>query len=100
VGGDPVDDVLRCGLVLDALAEGDAETSLPVPIEVDLAEGIGSAIALVSPSIERAGLHLTVEVPPTLPARADPDRLAQVLANLVANAVRYRPPGGAMATAR
>ena len=90
------DRLVRLSRALDALAEGDAGTSRPVLVDVDLAEAIGSALALVSPSIERAGLRLTVEVPPTLPARADPDRLAQVLANLLSNAVRYTPPGGAV----
>ncbi len=33
-------------------------------------------------------------MPQALPARADPDRLAQVLANLLSNAVRYTPSGG------
>ena len=44
--------------------------------------------------MERAGLHLVTELPANLPARADPDRLAQVLANLLSNAVRYTPRGG------
>jgi signal transduction histidine kinase len=35
-------------------------------------------------------------MPAALPARADPDRLAQVLANLLTNAVRYTPAGGAI----
>ena len=31
-----------------------------------------------------------------MPARADPDGLAQVLANLLSNAVRYTPAGGSI----
>ena len=49
---------------------------------------------LAQPAIERAGLRLALEVPARLPARANPDHLAQVLANLLSNAVRYTPLGG------
>ena len=41
------------------------------------------------------GVALSLQVPDTLPAvQADPDRLAQVLRNLLANAIRYTPAGG------
>jgi signal transduction histidine kinase len=63
-------------------------------VELDLAAAVRAALDLAAPSIERAGLRLDGEIPPALPARADPDRLAQVLANLLSNAVRYTPRGG------
>jgi signal transduction histidine kinase len=52
------------------------------------------ALDLAGPTLERAGLHLVVELPDSLPARANPDQLAQVLANLLSNAARYTPAGG------
>jgi signal transduction histidine kinase len=88
------DRLVRLSRSLDALAEGDAGGSPPRPVDLDLALAIRSALELAAPSIERAGLRLVEEVPDTLPARADPDRLAQVLANLLSNAVRYTPTGG------
>lgn len=88
------DRLVRLSRSLDALAEGDAETSPPRLVELDLATAIASALELASPSIERAGLRLEADVPPTLPVRADPDRITQVLANLLSNAVRYTPAGG------
>lgn len=88
------DRLVRLSRSLDALAEGDAATSPATLVEVDLAESIRAAIDLAAPSADRAGLRLTTELPAALPARADPDRLAQVLANLLSNAVRYTPPGG------
>jgi two-component system, OmpR family, sensor histidine kinase BaeS len=90
------DRLVRLSRSLDALAEGDAGTSPPEPVEIDLALAIRSALDLAAPSIERAGLTLRTEVPDALPARADPDGLAQVLANLLSNAVRYTPGGGAI----
>ena len=88
------DRLVRLSRSLDALAEGDAETGSPTLVELDLTTAIRMALDLAAPSIERAGLRLVEELPPSLPARADPDRLAQVLANLLSNAVRYTPRGG------
>ncbi len=93
------DRLVRLSRSLDALAEGDAGASPPTLTDLDLAATIRSAIELVAPSIERSGLRLDTDIPATLPARADPDRLAQVLANLLSNAVRYTPAGGSV-TAR
>jgi two-component system sensor histidine kinase BaeS len=90
------DRLVRLSRSLDALAEGDAGTSPAQLSELDLASAIRSAIDLAAPSAERAGLRLEAQMPAALPARADPDRLAQVLANLLSNAVRYTPTGGAI----
>jgi signal transduction histidine kinase len=46
-------------------------------------------------SAEQAGIALQVQVAPNLPELdIDPDRMAQVLGNLVSNALRYTPEGG------
>ena len=88
------DRLVRLSRSLDALAEGDAATTPPDLRAIDLAAAVRSAVELAEPAIERAGLQLSLEVPPALPARANPDQLAQVLANLLSNAVRYTPRGG------
>ena len=90
------DRLVRLSRSLDALAEGDAGASPAQVVELDLTIAIRSAMDLAAPSAERAGLRFETEMPGALPARADPDRLAQVLANLLTNAVRYTPPGGAI----
>jgi two-component system sensor histidine kinase BaeS len=47
------------------------------------------------PEAQRRGISLRVEPPPALPAvEADPGRMAQVLENLVSNALGYTPEGG------
>lgn len=45
--------------------------------------------------VERAGLTLLMDCQPDLPAVfADPDRITQVMINLVHNATKFTPPGG------
>ncbi|HEX2807240.1 MAG TPA: HAMP domain-containing sensor histidine kinase, partial [Kineosporiaceae bacterium] len=46
------------------------------------------------PQFEDAGLELDVRPGPPLPVRADPQRIAQVLTNLMGNALNYTPQGG------
>ncbi len=47
------------------------------------------------PAWDSARVEVTADLPPGLPpVRADADRLAQALHNLVYNAVRHTPPGG------
>jgi two-component system phosphate regulon sensor histidine kinase PhoR len=44
---------------------------------------------------QRAGLIIRAETPPDLPlVRADPERISQVLINLIHNAIKYTKPGG------
>lgn len=94
---DEVQRLVRLAASLDTLAEGDARGRAGTPVEVDLVAAIRTAAELATPGLERAGLTLAVELPSTLAARADPDGLAQVLANLLQNATRYTPAGGHVA---
>jgi two-component system sensor histidine kinase BaeS len=93
---DEAERLVRLSRSLDALAEGDAATSPPTLVDLDLAAAIRAAVELALPTLDRAGLTVDVDVPPTLAARANADHLAQVLGNLLSNAARYTPPGGSV----
>jgi len=59
------------------------------------AELIEAAVSRLAPKAEKKGIRLTAEVPGVLPpVDGDPDRLIQVLSNLVDNAVKYTPADG------
>lgn len=91
---DEAERLVRLSRSLDALAEGDASTVAPAIEEIDLIGAIRGALELAQPTLERAGLQVVVNLPERLPARANADHLAQVLANLISNAARYTPRGG------
>ena len=88
--------LVRLSASLDTLAAGDAGV-IGVVGDVDLAATIRTALELARPSIAAAGLTVDAEIPDRLTVRGDPDQLAQVLGNLLQNAVRYTPEGGRVA---
>jgi two-component system, OmpR family, sensor histidine kinase BaeS len=94
---DEAERLVRLAASLDTLAEGDAGRDQAIQAEVDMAAAIRTAVDLATPGFERAGLAVQLELPERLPARANPDALAQVLGNLLQNATRYTPRGGRVA---
>lgn len=87
-----IDRLRRLSDSLDVLAAG----GLPTPRleEVDVALVVRALIELTRPRLVRRSIVVDVDVPGTLPARADPDLLGQVVSNLLQNAARYTPDGG------
>jgi signal transduction histidine kinase len=62
---------------------------------VDLAELIRETSEAYAPVAEEAGVTLQTDIPAALPLLSvDPTRLAQVLHNLLSNALRHTPAGG------
>ncbi len=89
-----VDRLVRLARSLDNLAPGDLAANSSPPVDLDLGAAIAGAVDIVRPSFERRSIEIEVDVPKLLRGRAHPDHLAQVLANLLQNAVRYTPEGG------
>lgn len=62
---------------------------------VDLADAVEHALEVVRPLIQDRRHDLVVNLPDgDLRLNADPNRLIQVLENLLTNAAKYTPPGG------
>ena len=60
----------------------------------DLAEIAGYAVQEFRPEAERRHIQLTLSAPAVVSADVDSARIAQLLGNLISNAVKFTPDGG------
>ena len=90
------DRLIRLSRSLDTLAAGDAADSPRALEEVELTEAVAFAVDMVRPMAEQRGLALEVDQPASARVRGRRDDLAQVLVNLLTNAVLYTPAQGAV----
>jgi signal transduction histidine kinase len=62
--------------------------------EVDFAEVVAHCVASARPRAETADVEITVHESPVPTVFGEADRLAQLMDNLVSNAIKFTPPGG------
>ncbi|HEX6348558.1 MAG TPA: HAMP domain-containing sensor histidine kinase [Candidatus Dormibacteraeota bacterium] len=87
-----VERLTRLSRSLDALSAGVDPAHRPE--DIDLVPVLTALLELNRPRFQRGSVRVEVDLPTRLPARADPDSLAQVIGNLLQNAARYTPSGG------
>lgn len=82
-------------LVTDLLTLSRLDSTVPVKfVPLDAGKLVGEVAEQIGPMAEAKGVRLMVDCPAPAPVQGDPDRLKQVVLNLVDNAVRYTPAGG------
>jgi len=86
-------------LVTDLLssAQHDGRPMDIVRTPTNVSEIVRASVESARPAAEEKDLSLTVEMPSHLRIMVDPQRFAQVVDNLVSNAVKYTPTGGSVA---
>jgi CheY-like chemotaxis protein len=83
-----INDVLDLSRIEAGHLEMDAQN-------VDVGAQIEAVASALSPLAAAKNLDVVVKLPPSLPAaRADPDRLRQIITNLIGNAIKFTDEGG------
>jgi signal transduction histidine kinase len=76
------------------ISEAETGTMRLSLVDVSLDALIAEVVAVFEDVTEDKSITVTTSVEPGLTVRADRDRLRQVLANLIDNAIKYTPAGG------
>jgi len=92
------DGVLRTFTAVLAIARLEAVADAPGQTSFDPADLTRSVAELYEPLCEEKGLEFELETQEGLALKANREFVAQALANILDNAVKYTPPGGAIMT--
>ncbi len=91
------EDAARLSHLIDdllALSQIESQAVAPALTAVPLAPLVESVMAGLQPAIRQRGIAVAIDLPGDLAVQADPDRLRQVIANLLDNAVKYNRDNG------
>nr|WP_246357758.1 HAMP domain-containing sensor histidine kinase [Pyxidicoccus fallax] len=89
--------LLMLGLITRLLDAARLDAGQPLAVELRpeaVGDFVAEAVALIEPQVTREGLHLEQRLTPGLMALCDRERVLQVLANLLGNAVKFTPRDG------
>jgi signal transduction histidine kinase len=87
-----VDRLTRLAASLDLLAGAGDER--PMPEDLDLGALVRSGVELTAPTFARRSIRVETSIASGVIVHARADELAQVISNLLQNAIRYTPAGG------
>jgi signal transduction histidine kinase len=93
---DDADNLLKTFNAVLAISRLQAAGQAPDQTVFDASELAGDMSELYEPFCEERDIEYQAELTPDLPVRGNREFLAQALANLIDNAVKYTPEGGAV----
>jgi len=92
-----LDTILRTFEALINIAEAEAGVSRAALAPLDLSGLVRDLYEMYQPIAEDAGLEMTAEIADGITVRGNRQMLAQAIANLLDNAIKFTPPGGHIA---